>query len=353
MTEKERYENIDMPFYHSEVSPLLPNEILDFHAHIWKSEHWKVIPWKTDREGGKYLVTWELYGIDQLLSDGKNIFSDKIYSAVCFGYPSPAADLKKTNEYTVKASERRGLFPLLITGQALHTREEIERLFQEGVYFGFKVFLNWIGDDYGKVKVGDMIGTSEMEIANDLGLIVLLHVPGKRRLTDKEVQGGVREYAKDYPNVRIVLAHCGRCYHPDDMMAAVHSIKDLGNVYLDTSMVMDPTVLEILFDNLDSRRILFGTDFPVAAMRGRRVYAMDHWVDLVLEGYPTSSFRVASKDIRATFMAYEIVLAIKRAAVRVGLTEEKVKDIFYKNGFSLLEMVMDGKQLKKAQNQWQ
>jgi len=191
-----------------------------------------------------------------------------------------------------------------------------------------------------------------MRLANDLGLVVLLHVPRSGRLADPEVQQGVREYAKSYPNARIVLAHCGRCYHPDEMKLAVDTIQDLDNVYLDTSMVMDPTVLQIIFEKIDSSRVLYGTDFPVAAMRGRRVYVMDHWVDVVLNEYPPSGFRVLSSGIRATFMAYEIVLAIKRAAEMVGLSSKQLHSIFYENGMAVLSHVMGGQQLKKSQTRW-
>lgn len=41
---------------------------------------------------------------------------------------------------------------------------------------------------------------------------------------------------------------------------------------------------------------------PVAAMRGRRVYVMDHWLDIVQGDYPPSAYRVEARDIRSTSM---------------------------------------------------
>ena len=108
----------------------------------------------------------------------------------------------------------------------------------------------------------------------------------------------------------------------------------------------------MVFKAIDSRRVLFATDFPVAAMRGRRVYVMDHWVDLVLEGYPPSGFRVGSDNMRATFMAWEIALAIKRASQMVNLPEDRLRAIFHDNGIRLLENVMDGQQIEKARSNW-
>lgn len=349
MTEQERYETIDLPFYHRHIAPVLPPAVLDFHTHTWKREHWKEVAWETDAAGAKYMVTQEHYSIEELLADMQRMFPGCDYRAVCFGMPSPVADLALTNAYTATAGNHACLYPLHITGKETLPREELERTIREGGFFGYKVFLNWFGDDYGAIALEDMLGTAEMELANELGLVVLWHVPRSGRLADPVVRDGVVSFATRYPNARIVLAHCGRCYLPDEMQAAIAPIVELGNVYLDTAMVMDPTVLEIVFDHIDAARVLYATDLPIANMRGRRVYVMDHWVDVVLDGYPPSAYRLASDGIRATYMTYEIILAIHRAAERAGLSQAQLHGIFYDNGMGLLRHVMDGSALQAAE----
>jgi len=351
-SDDERYTEIDLPFYRGEVAPALPPRVLDFHTHTWERDHWREVPWESDVQGGKYMVTWHDYGPDALLGDARRAFPDRESSAVCFGYPSPAADTSKTNAGAALAGERRGLYPLMVTGRDMLSKHELEREITENGFFGFKVYLNWHGDDYGSVRVENLIGPNEMELADDLRLVVLLHVPRAGRLADPDVQDGVRRLSSEYPRASIVLAHCGRAYLPDEMKRAIHSVRDLQNVFLDTAMVMDPTVLQIVFNEIDSRRVLFGTDFPVAAMRGRRVYVMDHWVDVVLDGYPPSAYRVPSSGIRATFMAWEIVLAIRRAAEMAGLSAEERSSIFHDNGMALLRRVLDGRQIDRAHTRW-
>jgi len=350
MSDRERYENIDLPFYHDRVAPVLPERVLDFHTHTWKSEHWNKVPWKTDVNGAKYMVTLEQYGVESLRADGRALFPDRPCDAVCFGWPSPAADLAKTNGYSAEAGRHSGLFPLFITGRGTLKPDELRAAVCDQGFFGYKVLISWHGNEYGQVTVEEMISREEMALADELSLVVLLHVPRAGRLTDPVVQRGVRTYAEDFPGASIVLAHCGRCYHPDEMRSAIGSVADLRNVYFDTSMVMDPLVLQMVFDRVDSSRVVFGTDLPVAAMRGRRVYVMDHWVDVVLEGHPPSAYRVASNDIRATFMAWEIVLAVHRGAVMAGLTQAQTKNIFRNNGLRLLQRVMDGRQLGAVEN---
>jgi len=362
MTEQERYEQVDMPFYRSEVAPILPPAVLDFHTHAWRRDQWLGDPFVPGDEspqengssvqpkGARYMVTTLEYSAEQLLADGRRIFPDRDYQAVFFGQPTPAADTDLTNSYVAKAARLGDLYPLIITGRNRTPAEQLRREIQERGFLGYKVYLDWLGDDYGDVLVEDLIGSEEMKLADELGLVVLLHVPRSGRLADPDVQRGVREHAARCPNARIVLAHCGRCYLYDEMRAAIAAIRDLGNVYLDTSMVMDPMVLRLVFENMDSRRVLFGTDFPVAAMRGRRVQVMDHWVDVVLNGYPPSAFRVGSNAIHATFMAYEIAAAIRMAGEMAGLDREQVRDVFFENGMAVLRHVADGRQLEAVRS---
>jgi len=347
LTEDERYNQVDLPFYRDEIAPILPERVLDFHTHTWIPEQWKEVPWKSDARGGKYMVTIEDYGIEALMADGRRMFPGREYQAVCFGNPTPAVVFDKTNDYVSSEGLRAGFYPLIVAGRGTHSAQRLENEIVSGGFFGIKVYLNWYGDDYGSLRVEDLIGKEEMELADRLRLVVLLHVPRTSRLADPEIQEGVRYLSREYPGSSIVLAHCGRAYLPDEMKRSIKSICDLQNVYMDTSMVMDATVIQMVFDNIGPKRVLFATDFPVASMRGRRVYLMDHWVDVVLEGYPPSAFRVSSNDIKATFMAWEIVLAIKRAAYMSGVSDAEVRGVFYDNGKGLLERVLNEKQSKR------
>lgn len=339
MTEQENYDQIDLPFYRGEIEPLLPTQILDFHAHIWRKQDWQEVPWDENEAGAKYMVTLPDYGLDRLKEDSERIFPNRTYKAVCFGYPTPAADIESTDNYTAEAGKSGWVYPLMLAGKGLRSPEQIEARLRRDKFYGYKVLLNWFGDNYGKVTVEDMLSSVEMELAEKFSLVVLLHVPRSGRLADPVIQQGVQRLSGEYPDAQIVLAHCGRCYLPDEMKRAIRSIRDLTNVYMDTSMVMDPVALQMVLEEIDSSRVLFATDFPVPAMRGRRVYVMDHWVDLVLPGNAESAYRVQSDNFRASFMVYEIVLAIRRAAERIKLPQEKLTAIFFENGMNVLNRV--------------
>jgi uncharacterized protein len=346
--------HVDSRFYTECIAPFLPPVVLDFHAHTWRKSDWHAVPWKTGTRGGAYMVAAEDYPVESLIKDGQSCFPDREYRAVCFGYPTPAADNEKDTKYVAKAGKRHGMYPLMVAGAPLSVPGAVLRQrLEEGRFLGFKVHTPWQGDDYGNTSVSDMIGPNEMDVAQDLGLVVLLHVPRTGRLADPEIQAGVKRLSEGWPGAKIVLAHCGRCYMPAEMERAIGSLKDLHNVYLDTSMVMDETVLRMVFDGIDSARVLFATDFPVAAMVGRRVRVMDHWVDVVTGDAPASAYRVRAEGIPATWMALEIAAAVVTAGKAAGLGEEKLRRVFFENGMQVLRSVRSGSALKLAEQKWQ
>jgi uncharacterized protein len=343
----------DRAFYDAELAPFLPPAVLDFHAHVWDCRDWDAVPWDAGARGASYMVSERFYPPGQLLADGRAAFPDREYRAVCFGYPTPAADNGKDTEYVAAAGARRGLYPLMVVGARLGVPREIlrQRIERDG-FLGFKVFLDWQGDDYGDRTVEGMLGANEMDLADELSLVVLLHVPRAGRLADPVVQLGVRWLATRWPRARIVLAHCGRCYLPSEMERAVAGIRDLGNVWLDTSMVMEEGVLAALFGCVDSARVVYATDFPVAAMRGRRVRVMDHWVDVVQGEYPQSAYRVKAHGIHATMMAREIAIAVRDGARRAGLGADALRAVFFENGMRVLSGVRGGEGLRAAEARW-
>ena len=341
-------QSIGKSFYEQRVSSFLPDKILDFHAHIWKADQWlgsenSGTVTSSDSfgkfEAAKYMVTKTQYTMEQLKSDLADIFPEKECSAVCFGQPTPAVHIDKTNEYVKSKAEDGRYFPLLVCGGGSVPADKIYKSVSEDGFYGYKVFLNWVGNDYGKVTVDDMLLPDEMDIANELGLIVLLHVPRSLRLADPEIGSGVRKLAKQYPKAKIVLAHCGRCYDPHHMRQAIASVADLENVSMDTSMVMDAVSITLALREMGARRFVYATDLPVAAMLGRRITVKDHWVDLVLDDYEKSDFRVQTNNINATYMAHEIAIAVEHAANLAGLSETQLNGIFYDNGLRLLQSV--------------
>ena len=333
------YREYDQRYYDQFLDDVLPPTVLDFHAHAWQPEDFRLLPWQTDLTGGQYFVVDTDYPVTRLMADGALLFPGRRFQAVCFGYPTPAADLAVTNAH-LASLPNPDCYPLMVMGMDDRDEDATRSEVVGGSFWGYKVYLPWYGNDYGDVSVHAMLSEAALAVADELRLVVMLHVPGSERLAHPRTQAEVREIARRYPNAQFVLAHCGRCFLPRQMMQAIDAVKDLENVYLDTSGVMDPSVLAVVLQKMDSRRLLFATDLPVAMMRGCRVSVATHWVDLVLdEGHAPSKYRVAGDNFEATFMGYEMVSAVLIASELAGLSVEATRDIFYANGRAVLDRV--------------
>jgi predicted TIM-barrel fold metal-dependent hydrolase len=68
------------------------------------------------------------------------------------------------------------------------------------------------------------------------------------------------EVAKDYPDIKWIMAHCGGPY---GTFHAVEIAQEIENIFLDTALSMCPAQqIEFLVKEVGSERVLFATDNP-------------------------------------------------------------------------------------------
>ena len=67
------------------------------------------------------------------------------------------------------------------------------------------------------------------------------------------------EHAKKHPNLRFLFSHIG---YYEFGMSTIEAVKDLPNVWIETSGQMDVDVLKKAVEVLGSERVCFGTDWP-------------------------------------------------------------------------------------------
>ncbi len=345
--EETYYEQVDLPVYQQELDNFLPEVVLDFHAHTWLRSHFRQVPWEAGVPGANYMIVSTDYGADELAADGRRFFPTRRYEAVCFGYPVPSADLDACNSYCAGAG-RGDRYPLMLLEKTCPPEEVLREQILEGGFFGYKVVLPWHGDDYGNVTVEDMLSDTAMKVADELRLVIMLHLPRSLRLADPLNIASLQRLSDTYPAAQIVVAHAGRSYCPSTMRDGIGPLQALANVYFEVSMVQEPLVIQILLDHVDSRRVFFGTDLPVAAMRGRRVCVNNRWVDVVRQPDQGSAFRLSSASLPATFMTYEIIRAVRDGGRLAGLSTPQLSAIFHENGMAALARVAGGKQLARA-----
>jgi hypothetical protein len=330
-TEKER----NLHIYNEEVRDFIPERLLDFHVHVFHDQSLK-----NDDPGFPLPGTRiRSYTIPELMGDMEKIYPGKRCAAVVFGFPDLKYNADVNNRYIAENCDCRSVFPFRL----LKPEEDPEVVEGELVSMGFlgvKPYLNYVqGKPIQEIEIHDMLPAGIMEVIDRLGLMVMLHIPRKDRLADPVNQEQIVQIATSYPNARIILAHIGRAYYLSNIVGQLERIRDFPNVYCDTAMVNHWEVLEYLFTHFDRKRILYGTDLPIAVCGGKSVEINDQYTYVTSEPWFLSISDDHGKLVFTSFI-YEQIRAIRKAAQRTGLGGTFLEDLFYNNGATLIGKVM-------------
>jgi len=325
----------NLKIFKEEFEEFLPEKILDFHVHIFTKD---IIPPGHEKYlnfGGKVIQ----YTVEELKQDFAELYPKRDCYVVCFGMPHKEFNTYSNNEYVAKYCDHKHLFPLRLL-RPKDNPEVVIKDIKEKNFLGFKPYLRYVNKKVEDVEINDMLPRRLMKIAEEFGLIVMLHIPRKGRLADPLNQKQLIALAKHYPRVKIVLAHIGRAYFLKNITGHLEKIKYLPNVYFDLAMLNNWEVLEYLFDTVESDKILYGTDIPIALAPGKSVEINDQYAYITPGPWEPGSVIIDNrKNLIYTSFVYEEIRAIKKAVRRLSLSRQFVEDIFYNNGMKLLKSV--------------
>ena len=144
----------------------------------------------------------------------------------------------------------------------------------------------------------------------------------------------VIEKCTRYPHANLVLAHTGRSFCAENARRGLPMIKQLKNVWFDTSAICEPGPFITVIREFGVKKLMYGSDFPIAEIRGRCVTLGDgfFWVqpDTVASQPDNSAFN-------PTLVGLESIRALLDAADYLGLGKSERDDLFFNNANRLLE----------------
>lgn len=324
----------DRLIYQQEFENFLPSKIFDAHAHLFDSSC--ILTGARLPSKSPYRKFGGCFTIEQYLDwAGKNLPDQELYIN-SFGSPSTEMDREASAAYSGRISDNRRFFGMALISPH-DSIETVERRVTSNRLIGYKPYLNYVdwksADD---VAINDMMTEAQMEYADKTGLIVILHIPRPLRLSDPLNQSQMVALCRRYPGARIVFAHIGRAYYLNNVTGFLEGIAACENAWIDTSMVNHEGVLEYAFRHFPKDRILFGSDAPIAMLRGKSVEINDQYAYLMGEDYEIGTSIYDSKHaIRFTTFYYEQLRGIKLAATRAGLGDADIEGIFYGNAHKL------------------
>ena len=326
--------NYDREVYENEIKDFVPNKIIDAHTHVY--------PESVKRT--KEIIYWpDRVAVDNTIEDiiqtYKDLFPGKEVVPVIFS--TVKCIHEKANAYCSEASKKYNYPALFLTDYGM-SAEYLEEQVVKGGFKGLKpYFYNCKpGIDPREAGIYDYLPHSHLEVANKLGLTCILHISKEERLKNKQNLHDLMEIEQKYPNVKLVVAHIGRAYAPEDIGDAFETLKHSKNMMFDFCANTLSEAITKCIEAVGTKRVLYGTDLPIAKMRMKRVVENGYYVNIVprgLYGDLTNAAHMRETDdtSKMTNFTYEIIRAFKQTAKDLTLTKQDVEDIMYLNAKKL------------------
>ena len=339
----------DMELYRRHLAGFLPARMIDVHTHVWlkalvgaASPTAHVSSWP-DRVADEN-------PINHLLRTYELMLPDNSVTPVIFGFPRRDISLDESNGYVADAARLHGL-PALMLSTPEWSGKEVERRVEAGGFFGLKPYLSFAPSHLSadQVTVYDFLPHSHLEVADQHGWLVMLHIPRSARLKDATNLQHLLEIERRYPHAQVIVAHIGRAYCPEDVGNAFDLLCDTEHLFFDISANTNAWVMEQLVRSMGPKRILFGSDLPILRMRMRRICENGMYVNLVPPGLygdvgGDAHMREVSPEQAASlsFFMYEELLAFRCAAEATGLTQTDLDGVFFGNAATIIARAAGG-----------
>ena len=148
-------------------------------------------------------------------------------------------------------------------------------------------------------------------------------------LSDPENFSYITNMAKEYPNVKLVLAHCARGFASWTAVSKVQQLEDTGNIWFDLSAICEPSPMMACILKNAGKRTVWGTDYPSCLYRGRAISIGkgQNWL-----------IGPAFSELNRSYILCESLMALYQSALLLNLDATQIEDIFYNNAIQLFNI---------------
>jgi predicted TIM-barrel fold metal-dependent hydrolase len=326
--------DLDKKFFDVNLKTRLPKKIIDAHAHLCRPENVKNIPqsridsdWAMQCGGLSMTVEEARYYTSAL-------FPDSEYQFVALPMVIKEADTEGNNNYIAELIRNKKVLFGLIGSRPETKPELIERRFAEEGFAGLKPYPDFVSAFKGaEVSIFDFLPKSHLSLAEKYGKCIVLHLPRSGRFPDQNNIRELKLISSEFPDLKIVIAHLGRCFNPIYFEKAAKILgDDIHRFWFDTSAVLNSEVHALAMDILHEDKIFFGLDMPTLLWHGKRRWTETTYINLCREDFPWNKHiegKVAEENY--TFFVYEQINNLLNTMETLRKTGDYKERIFYKN----------------------
>jgi len=340
--------DLDRRIWEEELEGFVPRRVFDVHVHFSAAEHDLTEPGdqplgRVGEWGDEALMTVDRKSANRLYAQ---LFPNRELHYAGMAWPFRRIDFCGANAFVAsELAGDRASVPVMLVHPAFSAEEVAEAVEVHG-FRGLKPYFVY-AEDGVECLITDMLPEPLIEVANEKELFVVLHVSRKLGIADEQNIRDLTVLTGRYPKVRWNLAHMARSSVAWPLERVVHRLKELPTLWFDFSSVSSADVFLLAFQNFSLERIMYGSDIPSDLRRGNMIGFGMGWA--LLTEREIASMGIDYCDNRCTFLLYETLRALRRAAKLEGLNEQQVEDLFYNNGFQFAHgRVEDSKAVRQG-----
>lgn len=324
----------DQQIWDEELQDFVPDRVFDAHIHMFNPEHLAATARNEDSWGYTDFATLQQWAT--------RLYPGRETHFLSLGSPMPGIDVRQHNQWSIAEIQKdpQSRLNRLVTPAC--RLEDIERDVRERGVIGLKPYRFFsVTGDIAQCRIHEFLPYEQLELANDLGLWVTMHLSRYHGCADEFNLSDLREFTGHrYPNVKWILAHCGRSFTYWPIRKAIDELRDMPNIWYDVSAVTDVRPMITLFTRENRRRILYGSD-GVDAMYFRGQYAALgrawQYVDT-----DRLDLKFPHCDGRPILAIYEQLLSMKHAAEIAQWSKDDIQNLFWRNAAEAFNVQFSG-----------
>jgi len=306
----------------------LPDEIIDAHTHYNDFKFLLDVPPTLSA----HLVS-SFLGFNIGDSDKFNalLYPEKKVHCLRIPLPFQGINLKSVNDHllSVSYSEHRVAVAGIPT-DLVYTLDVLKN----GNVSALKMY-HWYSHPPYK-EIYDFFSPEILEVTQSGNVPIILHLPG----TLAKCEECLVRLLLDFPRQRVVVAHMGvSATSTLDDLEIYRKLSRYENLFMDTSMVIDPMVLTQIFKRFPLQRIMYGTDLPLSLVRGQ-AYRHPEFGLRIFSSYPYHWINPREVDeqgvelcgVSPMLIHWQALLSLENAIrVVAKKQQEKVKEMIFFN----------------------
>ncbi len=311
-----------------EIQARLPGRLFDIHMHPYRREHLR--PLAPFLEGGPAESDYRVWR-EHI---GRQVGVERLRGALLTPCPSQDGDIDAINDYVAGQAEKApGCLASIVVAPHQKPSAVEARLANPRVRCLKPYHFYADRERTFDAAPEEFLPEWAWELADERGLVILLHMVRDAALSDPQNQRYIRTRCEKYPNARLVLAHAARGFHAPNTVGAISVLRGLENLWFDSAAVCEPEALAAILSEFGPRRLLWGSDFPASQQRGRCVTLGDGFAWVTTDQVQWNEKAFFGQPVT---VGLESLRALLSAAESSFLDNDDLKDVFHDNALRVL-----------------